>query len=232
MKLPEQIFNRLVNFMHDELQEKVVDGITYVLKNGSSEADKTAIKEYIGLRKQIEDEMGNEEADNIFRAYTIKNGDGVTTGIVFDLNIDVMSDIMKKLQEIAKEQKIPGLDERDLNEDLIANGPAERRKKDIVLMAETVAKRFKENSKNGTYNYTVAMYCRNKTPKISINGVDSKGNVINIKYDAFALRHFDLAVVGRILGEKYGIKLKSAAVKEVLPSKTGISYSLVLEGKK
>ena len=229
MKLSENTFGKLVYFINDELAGKQVDGITYTLKNGASEADKQAIKDYLALRKQIEDEMGVEGADKVFKTYTIRNTEGVATGVVFDLNIDVMSDIMKQLQQMAKERNI-GLSDVELNADLIADGPAERRKKEIILMAETAAKRFNEGQKNGEYKYTVALYCRNKQPKISINAVDKNGNQVNVKYDAFALRRDDVIVVNELLTKKFGIRCKGSMVpKEVLPSKTGISYTVVLE---
>lgn len=222
MKFSKKVFNGLVNFINDELQGKVVDGITYTMKNFSSADDREDVKKYVDLRNTVVEELGENEANNVFRVTTIENSNvsGNVKAVMFELGLDTLIYLMRELQKIAAENHIDGVRKEDLERDLIADGPKVRHNKDIMLMANTINKRLGDKDRA---KLCMAIYSRNRVPVISIAVKDKNNEIVNVKYDAFALRIRDMSNVNNVLKETYKVGIVSFRVGEVLPSKTGVT---------
>lgn len=206
-KVSKKLIDMLSEFLVTEIQGKALGGITYTLlfKDGK---DKEMCAKYFKIREEATNcGFGPNE---VFRVYE------VTNGYIFDMDLSVAKYITVELSKaVAKMNggKTPV-------GDLIGEAPEKRRREDLKLLAKYLQGQFKEGRKD----VEVALFSRNSVPRIVINAVDKAGNPILLKYNAYAIRHWDIEDVNTALLLPVGIRIASIEPCEILPSKTGVRF--------
>jgi len=109
--------------------------------------------------------------------------------------------------------------------DLIGDSPDKRRKDDMLGLAKYV----KQQYDNGKKQIEVALFSRNSVPRIIISGVGPKNDMISIKYNAYAIRHWDIESINANMLIPAGIRISKIEPCEVLPSKTGVRFVLYVD---
>lgn len=211
-KLDGKIKESIAMFLVESIGEKAYDGITYALLNKSSEEDKNKIVEYNDIRKQIEEQ--GMESSQFIQALQVPNG------VIFDLNIIVAKEITHEVAKMVGQAtggKLGG------DVDLINDGPLKRREEDIEELARYLARQAKE----GKNTVEIALFSRNFTNKIVYTAKDKSGKDIQVKLHAYAVRHWDIPVISNRL-MSMGYKITGAKAGEILPSKTGVRFTISL----
>lgn len=75
----------------------------------------------------------------------------------------------------------------------------------------------------------MALFSKNSTNRIILNGKNSKGEAIAVKYNAYAIRHWDIELINEKLLIPAGFRVSRIQPCEILPSKTGVSFVFTLE---
>lgn len=214
-KQSDKMMNLLTEFMVSEIGSKSLDGITYalLLKN---DKDKPALNRY----KEIFNEVRacGYGPDEIFRAYEISNG------YIFDMDLNTVKTISAKLVKMVEKANNIEIG----SQDLIGNSPEKRRKSDMNGLAKFVLDQYSK----GITNCEVALFSRNSVPHIIISGKlkDKNGDkYATIKYNAYAIRHWDIEIINSELLIPRGIRIARIEPCEVLPSKTGVKFILHIE---
>ncbi len=211
-KASSELIDMMTNFLVSEIGNKCIDGITYafVLKD---DKDKETYREYMDIRREANKcGYGTDEA---FRVYEVSNG------YIFDMDLSVAKKIAFELTKAVNKTnggKTPVAD-------LIGTSPDKRRKSDMVGLAKFVKSQFDA----GNNVVEAALFSRNLSPRIMITGRDPKGNMVTLKYNAYAIRHWDIEVVNAKLLMPAGIRIAMIEPFEILPSKTGVKFKLYLE---
>jgi hypothetical protein len=109
--------------------------------------------------------------------------------------------------------------------DLIGDNPSKRRKDDMIRLAKYV----KQEYDAGRKVVEVALFSRNSVPRIIITGEGPNGQLIPIKYNSYAIRHWDMEAINANLLIPSGIRVSRIEPCEVLPSKTGVRFLLHIE---
>lgn len=211
-KASTELINMMTEFLICEIGSKALDGITYamVLKD---DRDKENYKKYMAIRKEAQN--CGYSTDEAFRVYEVANG------YIFDMDISAAKKITAELSKAVSATnggKTPV-------GDLIGNGPEKRRKSDMVGLAKYVKSEFEA----GNDVIEVALFSRNSTPRIMITGIGPKNEMLTVKYNAYAIRHWDIETVNAKLLIPAGIRIAKLEPCEVLPSKTGVKFKLYLE---
>lgn len=211
-KASSELINMLTEFLICEVGSKAVDGITYtmVLKDKKDEA---TYKKYMQIRKEAQN--CGYSPDETFRVYEVSNG------YIFDMDLSVAKKITVELTKAVS--KTNG--GQTPIKDLIGDNPDKRRKSDIVGLAKYIKKQFDD----GKDVVEVALFSRNSTPRIMISAVGAKNEVLIVKYNAFAIRHWDIETVNANLLIPAGIRVAKIEPYEILPSKTGVRFRMYLE---
>lgn len=211
-EISKKLLDMLSDFLISEIGSKVLDGITYTMIFKTPK-DKASYDRYMTIKKEVE-KCGYSN-DEIFRVYE------VTNGFIFDMSIEIAKQITAQLAEaVAKSNggKTP-------TGSIVMDMPEQRRKKDII----SLARYLKSEYDNGRTQVEVALFSKNVTNKIMVNGKNTRGDAISIKYNAYAIRHWDI----EILNEKFlipaGFRVRRIQPCEILPSKTGVSFLFTLE---
>lgn len=211
-KVSSELINMLTDFLINEIGSKSLDGITYSMVTKQSK-DEENYKRYMEIRKEAQ-KCGFAH-DEVFRVYEVSNG------YIFDMDMSVVKKISYELSKAVSKtnggQTPVG--------DLIGNNPEKRRKSDMLGLAKYVKSEFD----NGNRVVEVALFSRNSTPKITITGIGAKNEMLMVKYNAYAIRHWDIEVVNGSLLIPAGIRIAKIEPCEVLPSKTGVRFKLYLE---
>lgn len=209
-KFSNELLNKLTEFLVCEIGAKALDGITYamVLKD-----DKQLYERCKDIKREaIKCGYANDE---VFRIYAVANG------YIMDMDLSVAKKITIELSKAVA--KANG-NETPVG-DLIGEGPSKRRKDDMLGLAKHIKKEYD----NGKRVIEVALFSRNSVPRIIVNGIGPDGQLLPIKYAAFAIRHWDLENVNANILIPAGIRIARIEPMEVLPSKTGVSFKLCLE---
>lgn len=209
--ISKELYGKLTEFLTIEIESKVLDGITYVmtLKN---ESDRENTEKYRRIKEvAIKSGLGQNEA---FRVYELSNG------YIFDMDLAIAKQIAfllsKKVNQQTNGQMPVG--------DFIGDKPEKRRQEDMMKLAKKCLNQYK----SGTKVFDVALFSRNSVPRIQITAKDKKGKDTVITYDAYAVRHWDIEEINARLLAKEGIKIAKIEPCEVLPSKTGVRFTLHL----
>lgn len=207
-----ELINMLNEFLICEIGSKAIDGITYamVLKD---KRDEENYKRYMQIRKEAQ--KCGYSPDETFRVYEVSNG------YIFDMDMAVAKRITLELTKAVS--KTNGSNEPI--KDIIGDNPDKRRKSDMVGLAKYIKKEFDA----GKDVAEVALFSRNLTPRIMITAVGAKNEVLMIKYNAFAIRHWDIETVNANLLIPAGIRIAKIEPYEILPSKTGVRFRMYLE---
>lgn len=207
-----ELKNMLTDFMLQEIGQKALDGITYafVLK---SDKDKENYRNYMDIRREAT-KCGYNMSE-IFRVYEVSNG------YIFDMEIAVAKQISYLIAKAVNKTnggKTPV-------KDFIKDYPERRRKSDMVGLARYVKSCYDKRETT----IEVALFSRNSTPKITITGVGQNKEMLAIKYNAFAIRHWDIESVNKNLLIPAKIRIARMEPCEILPSKTGVKFKLYIE---
>ena len=204
--------NGMAEFLTVEIVEKALDGITYtmILKDGKHNA---MIEKYDALRKSLTED--GVKSNEIFRRYELSNG------IIYDLDLKQAIDLTVKLSAAYAKSNGGKTPIGDFN---MREEAEERRLEDIKLFAKKVL----SNVKSGKSKFEVALFSRNKVPKIVVTGNDKNGNAVALQFDAFAIRHTDIEQVNRDFLVKEGYRIVKVEPCEVLPSLTGVRFIITV----
>ncbi|MBO5388639.1 MAG: hypothetical protein J6A59_10945 [Lachnospiraceae bacterium] len=211
-KFSKELLDMLTEFMICEVGSKALDGITYtmVLKTAR---DKELYTRYMTIRNEAA--KCGYTSDEVFRVYEVANG------YIFDMDLETAKQMTIEIaKSVSKNNggKTP-------SGNIIKDMPEQRRKRDLV----NLAKYLKSEYDNGRYSVEVALFSRNSMNKIIVTGKGARGETLALRYNAYAIRHWDI----EILNEKFlipaGFRVRSIQPCEILPSKTGVSFIFRME---
>ncbi len=205
--ISRDLINMLSEFLVCEIESRALSGITYTLifKN---EKDKPLYEKYMKIKEEaLKCGYDNNEA---FRVYEVSNG------YIFDMDLSLAKYLTVEISKgVAKQNK--GATPVG---DLIGDAPEKRRREDIALLAKHLKSQFKK----GRRSVEVALFSKNSVPRIVVNAEDRDGKTIALKYNAYAIRHWDIEDLNRSLLAPDGIRVTKIEPCEVLPSKTGVRF--------
>ena len=153
--------------------------------------------------------------DEVFRVYQVANG------YIFDMDLNTAKQITAEIAKSVARQNNDSTPTGDIIKDM----PEQRRKKDMVMLA----RKLKEEYDKGNDQVEVALFSRNSTNRIIVTGKDQNGNSIAIRYDAYAIRHWDIEIINEKFLIPAGFRVKRIQPCEILPKKTGVSFLFMLE---
>jgi hypothetical protein len=210
-KFSKELLNMLSEFMVCEIESKALDGITYtmVLKEGKDK-ERNLYDRYAKIREEA-NKCGYTSSE-VFRVYEVCNG------YIFDMDIATVKKITNQMVKNMENIK-------DKDRDIINTLPDERRARDIKSMARYLLDEFTV----GKEKLEVALFSKNSTNRIIINGKGSSGEHLAITYNAYALRHWDFEEINRNFLIPKGVRVKAIQPCEILPSKTGVSFLVEME---
>lgn len=211
-KFSSELLNKLTEFLICEVSSKALDGITYamVLKDNK---DKENYKRYMDIKKEAVNCGYNN--DEVFRVYEVANG------YIFDMDLSVAKKITAELSKAVAKANNGNTPAGDL----IGNNPDKRRKDDMLGLAKYVKQQYDA----GNRQIEVALFSRNSVPRIIVSGVGPKNDMISIKYNAYAIRHWDIEAINANMLIPAGIRIAKLEPCEILPSKTGCRFVLYVE---
>lgn len=218
--ISEELLNMLGSYMVDEIGSRALRGVTYsfVFKPEYLESmnkkrcyvNKKGAETDIENFRKIREEAFNcgFEANELFRIYEVANG------WVYDVDMN----IAKKIAfEITKKVAAYNGNKTPVK-DVIQDNPERYRKAEMTALA----KKIKRVYEAGSRSLELALFNRNTTNRIVVNGKTVDGEPVSVMYDAYALRHTDIEVVNDKLLIPIGIKITKIIPYEILPSKTGV----------
>jgi len=211
-KMTKELVDKLSYFLTTEIQSRALDGITYAMVFKGPK-DKETLESYMEIKKEVEKcGFGPNE---VFRVYEVSNG------YIFDLDLSVAKSITVKLSEVVNKMN----NGQTPIGDLIGSHPENRRKEDMSKLAKLIKNEFKE----GKRRIEIALFSRNSVPRIVMSADDKKsGKPVLVKYDAFAIRHWDLGDINTKMLIPAGIRIVKIEPGEILPPKTGVRFVLHL----
>lgn len=228
--ISEKLLNLLSEYMVDEIGSKALNGVTYsfVFKpeyleqmniKGSYVNKKGAETDIENFRK-IREEAFNcgFEANELFRIYEVANG------WIYDVDMNIAKKITVEISKMVA--KYNGGETP--TGDLIGDKPEKKRKAEMKALAKMVKKTYEK----GEREIEIALFNRNATNRIVVNGKTTSGEPVTMFYNAFSLRHTDIEVVNDKFLIPIGIKITKIVPYEILPSKTGIRCKIEIKNVK
>ena len=210
--MTKQVLDQLTEFFVMEIQSKCIDGITYTMYL-KGDRYKEMTDKYLGIRREL-DNLGFNKQE-IFRVHNLVNG------YIFDMDLSIAKKILNKLAIAVVKTSGEDLDVYDM----IGNKPEERRKQDMFNLANYIQREFK----NGHDTVEVALFNRNSAPRIMLSGVDSAKNKIVAKYNAYAIRHWDIEALNAHLLIPVGLRIYRLESMDVFPSCNGVRFQMSTE---
>lgn len=202
----KEIMNLLTDFLVRNIDEKVLQGISYLILSKTS-ANEKQIEQLNKMRDRLT-ELGVGK-DEHFRRYD------VNTAYIYEIDLNTAVRITEQLSKAVGASQTT-----DFNISVMANT---RRMDDMRRLLNYCVKM----AKNGTSQFDVAFFSKNKVSSINLTGVNSNKQPIAVTYEAFALRHTDIVDVNKLLAE-CRLKISNIIVHEALPSMTGVRVTLNL----
>lgn len=193
---------------------------------GNSKSDKTRLSLYSEMGPEIL-RCGYNQGD-IFRAYQVSNG------YIYDLDPFVAAKLAAKvISEMKKAGEldnlgVPELDPSNTEQyyiDLITAEQNKRKTSDLLALGKWIVSEYKA----GRTSLEVALFSRNQRRTITITGYGSKGDVVQARYKAFSLRHWDIETLNRNILIPLGLRVATITPYEILPSKTGVRFKLEIQ---
>lgn len=206
------LLDMLVEFMVCEIGSKALDGITYTMLL-KTDKDKKSYERYMAIRQEAS-KCGYSD-NEVFRFYPVSNG------YIFDMDLVTAKQITAEMaKSVAKNNggKTP------IGE-LLKDRPDQRRKRDLANLAAYLKSAYDK----GNRQTEVALFSRNSTNKIVVTGTGPKGENMFIKYNAYAIRHWDIETLNESFLIPAGFRVKRIQPCEILPSKTGVSFVFTME---
>lgn len=212
-ELSGELLNNLTEFMVCEIGSKIFDGITYALLFKGNKKDEELRTKYLKIRDQLV--QSGFSSNEKLRFYEISNG------YIFDMDISIAKRITLEIAKLVSEAnggQTPVIE-------MVKDMPDQRRKRDLV----SLAKYLKSEYDKGNKQVEVALFSRNSTNKIIINGKAPNGELVSLRYNAYAIRHWDVEIINEKFLIPSGFRIKSIQPCEILPSKTGVSFLFTME---
>lgn len=207
-----ELINMMTDFLISEIGSKSLDGITYTMVI-KQESDRELYNKYMRIRKEAQNcGFGPDEA---FRVYEVANG------YIFDMDMSVAKKISFELSKAVHKTNGGTTPVTDF----IGDNPDKRRKADMLGLARYVKSEFDK----GKRVIEVALFSRNSSPKIMVTCIGTNNEMIVIKYNAYAIRHWDIETVNAALLIPAGIRISTIEPCEILPSKRGVKFKMYLE---
>ena len=213
-ELSKTLLDMLSEFMICEIGTRALDGITYAMViKGGSKKEKENYEKYMNIKKEASNcgYVNNE----VFRVYEVSNG------FIFDMDLSMAKQITA---EIAKSVAKANGGKTPVGE-LLKDGPDIRRKKDMIALAKYLKSEFDK----GNTECEAALFSRNTTNKIIVTGKSPKGDLLQVRYNAYAIRHWDIELINEKFLIPAGFRVKRIQPCEILPSKTGVSFIFTME---
>lgn len=212
-QISENLLNLISEFVINELGSKVIEGITYTFIS-KEPYDAPLYEKYKFIRETANQEgFGDRE---LIRIYEVCNG------YIFDLDLYiakvVISEMYKGVLMTEGKLKSPS----DYKDTFIKDKPEQRRKRDML----NISRKIKNEFDKGNTQMDIALFSRNTTHKIIINGVDRKGRKMISTYDSYVLRHEDLRLVNEEFLLPAGIKIDAIKPCEILPNRNGLLFTI------
>lgn len=211
-KMSVDLQDMLTNMLMIDIGGKAVDGITYVILT-KLPIDEQKVKEYKAIRKEAT-RCGYTD-DEIFRVYELSNG------YLFDIDLNIVKIITAQLSKLVAQSN----GNQSPVGDLIGDAPDRRRKADLI----SLGKYLKEEFSKGNVDINVALFSRNSVPRIIINGTLPNGKPGTIKYNAYAIRHWDIYTLNQSILIPMGFRVDSITPCGIIHSKSGILFNLKLK---
>lgn len=211
-KFTKELINMLTEFLVCEIGSKALDGVTYTMEFNDENGE--IVYNRFKLIKDEAIKSGYSE-DEVFRIYRVNNG------YIFDMDMNVARKITMEISKAVS--KANG--NSTPTGDLIGNSPIKRRKDDIDRLAKYVINQYNK----GETEIEVALFSRNSVPRIIINAYGLNNEKIAVKYQAFAIRHWDLKELNSEYLIPSNIRVAKIEPIEILPSKTGVRFKLYIE---
>lgn len=212
-KFSTNLLNMLSEFLVCEIGSKALSGITYTMLFKRNEKDMELYERYKEIREEAI-RCGYQNGE-VFRIYEVQNG------YILDMDLSVTKrislEISKAVANINNGQTPV--------KDFIGDNPEDRRKNDMIRLARYV----KQEYDKGNEVIEVALFSRNSVPRILITGKTKSGESVTVKYNAYALRHWDLENINSAILIPEGTRIARMEPIEILPSKTGVSFKLYVE---
>lgn len=205
-----KLLNQLNEFLLCEIGVKAIDGITYRLLRKNEKNYEETLKRYMTIKDEAL--KAGYSQDEVFRVYELSNG------YIFDMDLKTAKQIVYEMSKVVASENNG---ETPVG-DLIGDKPEQRRKRDMIALAKYI----KEQYDNGVREVEVALFSRNSTNQIMVTGTTASGQRGVVRYNAYAIRHWDLEAINSQLLMKAGIKINSIRPCGILPSSTGVSFIL------
>lgn len=209
----KELLDMMTEFMICEVGSRVLDGITYTMLLKNNKKDMEIYERYMTIKREVL-KCGYTE-DEVLRVYEVSNG------YIFDMDLRTAKQITA---ELAKSVAKANGGQTPAGE-LIKDMPDQRRKRDIVALA----KYLKSEYDRGNRQFEVALFSKNTTNRIVINGKGPNGEQISLRYNAYAIRHWDIETVNEKFLIPSGFRVRRIQPCEIFPSKTGVSFIFTLE---
>lgn len=217
--MSKELKNMLSAFMISEIQSKAIDGITYALKL-NIQNNKEDIEEYIRIRDEAT--KCGFEPNQQFRVFKVNNG------YIFDMDLDTVKGMtMRIAKDLYASEGDKTVESKQQLQDLmlmLQEAPVNRRKKDLVALSNYILK----EKHAGHDEVEVALFSRNSTNRIVIQG-KYNNEPVEIHYNAYALRHWDMAIINEKFLIPNGCRISRVTPCEILPSSTGVSFILTID---
>lgn len=221
-KFTGEMIDQLGEFLVNDVADKLVFGITYCMYLDDNVEDRKKIDRYDDLRNKMK--SNGIDPDTIFQK--IK----VTNGYVYNLEVEVARKIMgiviDRMNRYSKTDR-----GKKIRNDIFKDKPTKRRVEDIQEMAKYLIKSYKKDNPHGEIKRVeVAIFSRNSTNKIVCMAKDAKDMKKDkmLNFMAYAIRQYDLNEVNKIMISN-GFKIIGSRIGEILPSKTGVRYTISVD---
>lgn len=212
-KFSNKLLNQLSEFLVCEIGGKAIDGITYTMLLNNNKKDMERYTRYNAIRVEAIQNCGFAP-DEILRCYEVPNG------YIFDMDMKTAKQITIELSKAvanANGNTTPV-------GDLIGDSPEQRRKRDMYALGRYLKTMYDSGNKE----VQVALFNKNSTDRIMVTGVDKNGKKIAMAYKAYAIRHWDIEQINALVLMPAGIRVASIQPCEILPFKTGVSFTFRL----
>jgi len=210
----KELLDMLAEFMICEIGSKALKGITYsMVLDNNTKKEKEIYDRYMQIKEEATrcGYINNE----VFRVYKVSNG------YIFDMDLITAKQITA---EITKSVAKANGGKTPIGE-LLKDGPEQRRKKDMVALAKYLKSEFDK----GNRQCEAALFSRNANNRIVVTGRSPKGDILQIRYNAYVIRHWDIEIVNEKFLIPAGFRVKRIQPCEILPSKTGVSFLFTME---
>ena len=200
----KEIMNLLTEFLVVNINEKVLQGISYIIVP-KNDKNNEKIKELDKVRARLT-ELGVPENEQ-FRRYD------VNTGVIYEIDLKTAIELTVRISKAAGASESTDFG--------ISQSSYERQNDDIKRFAQLCVKK----AKAGIEEFDVCLFSRNTVDKINMTGKDQNNKDIMVAYDAFALRHTDIAKINQQLANVH-LKIVRVIIHEAVPSMTGVRTTI------